>query len=315
MGQQDVARLGQERPAPRADRVVERDDEVARGSSAQAFDDLGPRRQQVRERDRAEVVAERGAGAGSRCLQRADAWRADHFDPGCGRAHALFAPVEQFEDQRGHGIDACIPRADERHVAPFARAFERVAAAILLAAERKVRARLAGGERPQKVDIEAVAHKLLGLLHEARNLGRAPGGLARADPHDREPPARPAAQFDERCGGQCERAGGVGALAFGVPELPRRAGLGKCRGLGHAMGADLGKDSGGRRCKPWRLGLERGGGKEPQRYVEVAGKREDRGLVGLEINGTDRMDRGRCDPCLGQHRADKRGEFGRRAVA
>ena len=67
-------------PAPQRDRVVERNHEVARRGGLQALLDGFPRRQQVGERDRAEIVAERGAGACRRRLHGGDAGRADDLD-------------------------------------------------------------------------------------------------------------------------------------------------------------------------------------------------------------------------------------------
>ena len=58
---------------PRRARVVERDDEIGRRRRFEASPDRLPRGHQIRQRDRAEIVAERRAGPGGGGLQRRDA--------------------------------------------------------------------------------------------------------------------------------------------------------------------------------------------------------------------------------------------------
>ena len=70
-----AARLGQQRPAAARDRVVEGDHEVTCGGRMQAAGDVLAGRQEVGQRDGAEIVAERGADARRRGLQGADARR------------------------------------------------------------------------------------------------------------------------------------------------------------------------------------------------------------------------------------------------
>ena len=56
---------------------------------------------------------------------------------GVGDSGARAVGVEQFEDQRRHGVDLRIARADERDGPALAGEFERVADAGLLVAERE----------------------------------------------------------------------------------------------------------------------------------------------------------------------------------
>ncbi len=133
-------------------------------------------------------ASERRTGAGGGALQGGDAGGAEDFGTAGGIGDAVFAraTVEQFEDERAHGVDAGIAGADQRDVMAFAGTLQRVTAAGLFAAQGEIAALLACGERAEQVDIEAVAHQLFGVGDEAGDFGRAPGGLAGADADDGE---------------------------------------------------------------------------------------------------------------------------------
>src|SRR3546814_15082455 len=69
MLQQDILRHGQLGAAALRYRIVEGDDEVALGSGLDALENGIQRRQQVGQRDGAEIMAQRRTGAGGRRLR------------------------------------------------------------------------------------------------------------------------------------------------------------------------------------------------------------------------------------------------------
>ena len=106
-------------------------------------------------------MAERRAQARGRGLQRRDA-RGRRASATRRQAGSLLA-VEQLEDQRRHGVDAGIARADEGDAASGGGKVERLAAAILLRPQREAVLRGAGQQVRGEVEIEAVADDLVSL--------------------------------------------------------------------------------------------------------------------------------------------------------
>ena len=96
--------------AGRRHRVVERDHEVRPGGGGEpVLDDLA-RGEQIGERYGAEVVADRRAGAGRGGLEGGYPGKDPDRDPARGGVRPA---VEHLHDERGHGVDAGIARADE----------------------------------------------------------------------------------------------------------------------------------------------------------------------------------------------------------
>src|SRR6185437_16737791 len=106
--------------------------EIAGGGGGEPAADVGSGGEQVAERDAAEVVADQRAGRGAGGLHGGNA-RVDLDADAAGRiAHGARAGgVEQLVDQRGHGVDLRIARADEGDGAALCRELERVAHARL----------------------------------------------------------------------------------------------------------------------------------------------------------------------------------------
>ena len=88
--------------------VVERHHEVDLGGGPEPARDRRPRCQQIGERDRAEIVADRRAGAGGGGLERADAGLHRKLDAAPALVDGL--AVQQLEEERGHAVDAGIAR-------------------------------------------------------------------------------------------------------------------------------------------------------------------------------------------------------------
>ncbi len=108
--QQDLARRDELRVAALRARIIERDDEIALCGSAQPALDHRPGRQQVGERDGAEIMAERRADARSGGLQRREA--GDHGERDAAPVGPVLA-VDPLEDQAREAVDPGIARGDE----------------------------------------------------------------------------------------------------------------------------------------------------------------------------------------------------------
>ena len=132
-------------------RIVEGDHEVALCSGLQPpFDDL-PGRQQVGQRDTAEVVAYHGACLGGGGLEGGDAGNDIDRD-------ARGLEIDDLVDQRCHGIDARIAGADEGHLLALLGKFNRMADAIFLTTKREAILGLVPLQIGNKIEIEAVAY-------------------------------------------------------------------------------------------------------------------------------------------------------------
>ncbi len=286
-------------PAGR-DRVVEGEDEIALGGGLQASLDDGPGRHEVGQRDRAEIVAQRGAQARGRGLKRRDPG-ADADRHTAPRRPVL--AVEKLEDQRRHGVDAWIAGADEGDAVSGGREVQRLAAAILLRPQREAMLRGAGQQVRGEVEIEAVADDLLRLAQDSLGLARAPFGGTRADPDHRERPLRlPYRRGIDVARGEGHGAGHALTPPLGHEEGPARPGGGQRGALGHAPAAGLTKDDLGAGSQPIGLLEEPVRAQKPRRDVECGGQSVDGGLVGLEV---DRGDAG--DGFFGQARLGERG--------
>ena len=109
--------------------------------------------------------------------------------------------------------------------------------------------------------------------------------MAGADAHNGQPPARTPAQLGHRRLRFGNGTGGIRRLSLGVTEAAVGSNLSQRRRFRHAMCAHFGKDHLGGVGEARRLGLEFGGLEKPQRHAEIAGERENCGLVGFQGNG------------------------------
>ena len=174
---------------PRRARIVQRDDEIGARRGLQAGADRLPRGQQIRQRDRAEIVAERRAGPRRRGLHRADPGRDHDLDR---RPVAAPLALDQLEDQRREAVDAGIARRHQRDRPALGRQIERQPRPRRLLADRAVVPALAGDRSAEQVEIEAVADDFVGRRKQRGGLRGAPSRIAGADADDRQPAARPA---------------------------------------------------------------------------------------------------------------------------
>src|SRR3546814_12530266 len=75
------------------------------------------------------------------------------------------AALEQLEDEGRHRVDAGVAGAHQRDVAAIGGEVEGDLHALLLLAQLVAVARLAGGQRPQQVEVEGVADEVAGAQH------------------------------------------------------------------------------------------------------------------------------------------------------
>ena len=102
-----------ELPGPGAgDRVIEGDDEAGRGRRVEAPLDQLPRLQIVGQRQRAEIVAERRAGAGRDREHGGDA----RHDGDVERAPGMRAALHRLQHRGGHGEHAGVAARDDGDV-------------------------------------------------------------------------------------------------------------------------------------------------------------------------------------------------------
>ena len=135
----------QQLAAARRDRIVEGDRRNRRQRPRRTRRSItSTGRQQVGQRDGAEIVAERRAGAAAAACSA----ETPGLTVTATRAQAgIGAALQQLEHQGRQRVDAGIARADQGDAAALGGALEREAAALDLGAEREVVARLAGGGR------------------------------------------------------------------------------------------------------------------------------------------------------------------------
>lgn len=269
--------------APSRAWVVQRDHQVALGHGSQSPLDHGPRREQIRERHRRVVVAQR---------------RPEHRRGPGGRGHTghdrrLGVAVVgcQLAHQRGHGEDAGIARAHQGDALAPCSSVQRLGAACRLGPDGGTYDLVARSQQIGRlVDIRPVADDDVGATHRGRRSGCAPHRLART-------------QTDHRQMSRGAEAPGHGHRRFGrrlLGDGQSRAGSGGMQGggLGHTRGADGGVDD---RARVGNLDLAQRCGREgAQLDAEVEGQRHDPRLVPLEVDGGDQADRGRAEPSVRQ---------------
>ena len=223
--------------------------------------------------------------------------------------------IKQFEHQRAHRIDPRIARTDKRDVVPLARLLQRISAARLLAAQREIPARLAGGERPQEIDVESVAHQLVGLGNEPARLRRAPCGLPGADAHQRKPPARAPGVGGDRRGRTGKRRRAIGALVLFHHQCAFRPHRRQRRAFGDTGAADFGAHDLGWIGEARLLSRKLLRAKQPERHAKAARQFVHRRLVGLQIERVDARHRPRRNTGFVKHGPDQFLKFRRIRIA
>ena len=155
---------------------------------------------------------------------------------------AVAAGLEQFEHERGHGVDLRVAGADQRDGLAGRGELEGVADAGLFVAEREAVLVLGEAEVGDEVEIEVVADPVGGAVERGDGGGGAAGAVAGADADDVQ-------QARARGRGS---AGSMGAAARPMAQVARRdlrlgdeerAGLER-GGFGDAGGAGFGFDDG-----------------------------------------------------------------------
>ena len=231
--------------APRPGRrVVEREDEVGRAGRIEApLDDL-PRLELVRQRDHAEVVAQRRADPGRGGLHRREARHDPHLD-----VRQRDIAVDDLQHGGGHREDARVARRHDRHARAAGRQLEGVAGALAPrrgcrsrgGAARAARARARGRSRSRSAHRRPPARRAPrasaspGRRARARRRSRARGGRCAARARSSAPAPvtcrapgrrpRPAARCARR---RCWRAPRRSPARSRPPVGPRRRRRGTC---------------------------------------------------------------------------------------
>ena len=164
--------------------IVEGDHEVALGGGLQAALDRAPGLEIVRQRDGAEVAAQRRADLGRSGQHGGDAG----LDPDVELSPLRIAILDRLEHRRRHGEHAGITARDDDDLAARGGERQSVPRAVELDAIVGGMAALAGTLR-HAVEIGTVAHEIGGVGECRRGRRRHELGLARtgADHHQREP--------------------------------------------------------------------------------------------------------------------------------
>jgi hypothetical protein len=174
-----------ELPGPRArDRIVECDDEAGRGGGTEAPLDQLPWLEIVGQRDRAEIVAERGAGAGRDCEHGGDAGHDDDIE----RPPGVRAGFDRLQHRGRHGEHAGVAARDDGDICPCCRVAQRGLGARAFLAVVGTMTRLAFPHW-NPVEIGCVAVKRLGGFKRVARLLREVARIARAEPNDGKPSA------------------------------------------------------------------------------------------------------------------------------
>ena len=148
-----------------------------------------------------------------------------------------------------------------------------------------------GVRAPEQVEIAAVADPVLGVVQQGLRLRGAPARIAGPEADDREPALRPADPVRiDRGGRTCDRASRALGLGLGDHQRAAGPGRGQRRALGDAMAAGRREHHLRRVGEPFRLRLQLGRGKQPQRHAERVRQREQRALARLQLDRGDAGD-------------------------
>jgi len=212
-------------------------------------------------------VTDEGAGGGAGGLHGGDAGVNVNGDAAGGVGEAARTDgLEQLEDQRGHGVDLRVARADEGHRPAPACQLERVADPRFFVAEREAVLLLAGVEIGHEIEIEAVADPVGGDVQGGNRRDGAAELVTRTDADDVQHAGGMAeAQRIDRFPGTADGAGRALRLALGDGE---RAGP-EGRSLGDAWCAGFGLDDLGGIDEPVAFLVELGDGEDSERNAEM----------------------------------------------
>ena len=228
-------------------------------------------------------MAERRAGPGRRGLERGDS--GNDVDVEAAPFGALF-PVEKLEDHRRQGVDAGVARGYQGDGPALRGEVEGAPHPRLLRAQPRRVAGLAGDGLAQEAQVEVVADHVAGGGQRRACLRTAPPGRARADAHDVKGSAAAADGLGIYGAGRAgDGAGRPLRLDLGHDQRAVRAGGGERRALGHPVAAGFPEHDVRGIEEARGLRLERGGVEKPGRDAQLGGKRMDRRLVRLEVDG------------------------------
>ena len=290
--------------------VVEGKDEITGGGGLQALLDDRPGCEQIRERDGAKVVTERGAGAGGCGLQRRNAGGDDHLDALPG---GIFLAIQELEREGSHGIDAGIAGADQRHPPAVCGKVQRHPRAVFLLAQLGAVDLCGRGKAllTQEIEIALIADPVLGGLEQMIGLRGAPSGGPRTDADDRKLPLRPAqlrrVDHIDRAG---DGAGGAGGFGFFHDQGATGAGGFERSALGHPVTAGLVEDEIGRVGEAIFLAFQGIGSEKTCRYAEMLGERMDGRFCRFQLDRDDSSDRGFGEAMPLDGRFDQLDQFG-----
>ena len=172
------------RPRPR-DGIIEREREACARSGIEAPLDQLPWLEIVRERQRAEIVAERRAGPRRDREHGGDA----RNDGDIERPPNVRTALDRFAHRSGHGEHAGVSARDDCRVSARSRMAERRLGARALLAIVRSMPPLTGAHR-NAVEIGAVAEERVGGGERLVCLARKVALVPRAKPDDCEPPAQ-----------------------------------------------------------------------------------------------------------------------------
>ncbi|KGW79234.1 hypothetical protein Y046_3854 [Burkholderia pseudomallei MSHR2990] len=274
---------------PRArHRVVECEREIGGRRVIDAFFDDRPRLQVVRQRDQAEIVAERRAGFGRRRERGRHAGHDVELD---GRPARVVGAVERLEHGGRHREHAGVARGHDRDAPAPRGELERVARALQLLAVVGYVQLLIGAQRARHVHVGRVADDV-GRVGERRARG---GGhqvrAAGAEAEHRQAAARDA-----------ERIGVDGRAGDGDRDVARLGRRRSRRARRGARGVDARRERRGQR------GVEHAGGVARVRFDEAQRRAQRARRVGQRVLGD--APRGRDDGRERERREIMRGERG-----
>ena len=263
-------------------------------------------------------MAKRRADTGRAGLKGGNARRVCDADPLGGIRHTaiLLIPVQQFIDQRTHGVDAGITGGNQRDILALASFFQRKADAVLFRPKREVVVGLAGNVLVNNVEIKRVADNVGCFRQKLGGLRCAPVVLARTDTDNGQMPASPADRVSVNplrrpCNGaSCV----VGFLLFDL-QRSKGTGRGQCRAFRHSVTADFLEDDGRRVFQARGLALQVFCGKDPKRHIQMRGESIDSGLICLEVDGRDAGNSALGNVGSRQFGLDQFDQFGRIAPA
>ena len=263
--------------------IVQHGDEVAGRGGAQPPLDLGPRRQQIGQRDGAEVVAERAPA----CAAAACSAETPGLTRIATRCQAGSSPRSSSSNARAAMAMPGSPELISATLAAACGQIQRAAHPRLLAEREGVADHLATAAADQ-IEIAGVADPVVGVVEQRARLGGSPVRAARPQADQRETPWGRPIRGSSGAGAR-QRAGGAvrsGLADHQLADRPQRAPRPRRRrATGH------GKHLGGRIGQTRSLRLQPARREEPGGRAELRGERMDRRLRRLEVERDHAGDR------------------------